>query len=136
MKRQRFRKLILIAGVICLAGLGGWRVIRHFKPAGAKAIPFCFYSDDGGVYESPGGSRRVFVRFNDGGAMHSGFHWTWIYTDHPLWGKRCVHTGYSPPDVRKGEQPLDLLWLDENRVRITHAAGRHDQTPVSFEVEL
>ena len=77
------RTVVLVSAcliVLLLAG-GAWRLKRHFVPAGAGFTPFLFHSTKPQAMVSPGG-RTLHVRFNDAGAMHSGFHWTYLYTDH------------------------------------------------------
>lgn len=115
---KRLLRWILI--VLVLGGVG-WRLKRHFVPAGASIQPFLLGSTEERSSKSPSG-RTLYWRFNDAGAAHSGFHFTWCYVDHWLTGKRVVVSGYSTPSVRRGEEEFPLYW--EN--------GESDQFSVRF----
>jgi hypothetical protein len=121
--------LVSVCLIVLLLAGGAWRLKRHFVPAGAGFIPFLFHSTKPQAMVSPGG-RTLHVRFNDGGAMHSGFHWTYLYTDHWFWGKRLALGGYSLPKVRQGEVPLPLTWTGDDSFTVEFATGRQQAKPV------
>ena len=121
--------LVSISVIVLLLPGGAWRLKRHLVPNGAGFTPFLFHSTKPQSLVSPSG-RILQVRFNDAGAMHSGYHWTYLYTDHWFWGKRLALGGYSPPKVRKGEVPLPLTWTGNESFTVEFATGRQSAKPV------
>ncbi|NIP98027.1 MAG: hypothetical protein GWO24_33200, partial [Akkermansiaceae bacterium] len=99
---KTLRKFLLILLLAGLAATLVWRVKLQLVPSGAKPTAFLFASTPQQVSLSPGG-RKLYYRFNDAGAAHSGFHYTWCYTNHWLKGKKVVAGGFSEPQVRRGE---------------------------------
>jgi hypothetical protein len=68
-------------------------------------------------------------RFNDAGAAHRGYHYTWCYRDHWLTGKKVIASGYSLPEVRNGEKEFPITWHEAgHNFRIRFTAGRRDST--------
>jgi hypothetical protein len=106
-----------------------WRWHREYVPAGADGIPFTEYSYPGPTIRAPNGRDAVEVVFNDGGAMHSGNHWTWIVARDWLTGKRVIAEGYSTPFVATGHAQFPLRWLDDRTFRVEFVAGRHSIEP-------
>ena len=133
---KRLRKLLTILLLVALTAAILWRVKLHFIPNGAKPTAFLLASTDRQSSTSPSG-RKLSYRFNDAGAAHSGFHYTWCYTDHWLTGKKVVASGFSEPSVRSGEVPFPLVWHENGTdfsVRFT--AGRHDSTILWYSTQL
>ncbi len=125
---KRLPKTLVFLLLIALAGALLWRLKLHLVPAGAKPVAFLFASTDPQFSTSPGG-RKLYYRFNDAGAAHSGFHYTWCYTDHWLTGKKVIAGGYSEPAVRNGEVEFPMVWHDNGSdFSVRFAAGRHDST--------
>lgn len=129
------RPLLLTLLVLVTLGALTWRVKRQLVPAEAKVIPFLFASTDEQSSVSPSG-RTLYYRFNDAGAAHSGYHFTWCYVKDPLRGKVVVAAGYSAPAVRRGEEPFEVVWHGEDSFTVRFAAGRRDPTITWFSGEL
>ena len=125
---KRLRKFLLILLLAALAGALLWRLKLHFVPPGVKPTAFLLASTEQQSATSPGG-RKLYYRFNDAGAAHSGFHYTWCYTDHWLTGKKVIAGGFSEPEVRRGEIALPLVWHENGKdFSVRFAAGRHDSS--------
>ena len=133
--KLRKRPILVTLAILLLLGAGGWRLKHQLVPAGAGITPFLFASTEEQSASSPSG-RTLYYRFNDAGAAHSGYHFTWCYVKDPLRGKVLVAEGYSPPSVRKGEEPLEIHWHGENAFTVRFAAGRNDATITWFSGEL
>ena len=99
-------------------------------------MPFLFASTSKETVTSPSG-QKLSYKFNDGGAAHSGLHYTWCYVDHWLTGKKVIASGYSLPDVRSGKEEFPLIWHEGGRnFSVRFAAGRHDETILWFSATL
>ena len=123
---KRLRPPLALLLLATLTGTTLWRLKLHFVPSGAKMTAFLLASTDQQISVSPGG-RKLYYRFNDAGAAHSGFHYAWCYTDHWLTGKKVVAGGFSEPQVRSGEVALPLVWHENGTgFSVRFAAGRHD----------
>jgi hypothetical protein len=124
----------MVAGVAFIGVV--WWQFRSMAPEGAEYIPYVYYSDPGPTLVLPDGKRSVAVVFNDAGAMHSGYHWTWLVIDRGLRGKRVVAQGYSVPEIRYGNAPLPVRWINDRTFVVEFAKGRYDPQPVSQAVRL
>ncbi len=83
------------------------------------------HGDDGLPLVSPAKNWTLRVRFNDGGAMHSGHHWTWII-DRDRYGREYVIAqGYCEPVVRYGQRPLPVRWIDNDSFEVGFLNGRY-----------
>ncbi len=119
----RLRKISPYVAAILVVSLLDWRLLRSFLPSGAKFTPYLFHSVEKGVFQSPGGHHKVTVVYNDGGAMHSGNHWTWIVADDLLTGKRVVASGYSFfPEISR--EPFPLSWIDDHTFEVLFVESR------------
>ena len=120
----------LFASLFFVALITGffWRVKLHFVPAGARIQPFLFASTETHTSTSPSGE-KLHYRFNDAGAAHRGYHYTWCYRDHWLTGKKVIASGYSLPEVRNGEKEFPITWHEAgHNFRVRFTAGRRDST--------
>jgi hypothetical protein len=129
------RKKLILAGVLLLVAVWGFRQI---VPAGLRlrsVEPFFFWSHDLGTFPSPASSREVRIVVNDAGAMHSGNHWVWVVAYSPLWGKRIFAEGYVEHDETSVES-LRLRWLSENEIAVTFRQGRHSAVSVTRTFSL
>jgi hypothetical protein len=124
----------MVAGVAFIGVV--WWQFRSAAPEDADYIPYVYLSDPGPMLVSPNGKRSVAVVFNDAGAMHSGYHWTWLVIDRGLRGKRVVAQGYSVPEIRYGNAPLPVRWINDRSFVVEFAKGRYDPQPVSQAVRL
>ena len=112
------RKMWALAALVgAVAAIGYFRLV----PVGAGLLPFLLASVDEG-HRLPGKGYKV--SYNDAGAEHSGFHYTWVVADRWLY-RVVVVDGYSLPGVRQGDEPLPLRELG-GRMEIGFARGRHD----------
>jgi hypothetical protein len=127
---------MIAVAIIALAVFACLRTYRQVIPRGANPYPFWSASFDGPSLVSPDGQRAVHVVFNDAGAMHSGFHWTWLVADDWVLGRSVVAEGYSLPDVTRGEVPYPLRWVDDLTFTTRFVAGRRDAKPVERVVRL
>ena len=132
---KRTRKTLLVLLILALLGGGIWRLKRQFVPHGAEISPFLLASTGEQSSTAPSG-RKLYYRFNDAGAAHSGFHHTWCYANHWLTGKSVVASGYSTPAVRKGEEPLTIVWHENDSFSVQFVAGKTDPTISWFSGEL
>ena len=98
MRRSRLIKVSF--GLIAFGILLYVRIV----PVGASILPFLLASVDNG-HILPDRDYRVF--YNDAGAAHSGYHWTWIVDDRVFY-RIVVAEGYSEPEVRYGRQLLPV----------------------------
>ena len=124
----------IITGV-AFVGVVAWQ-FRSAAPEGAEYIPYVYHSAPGPTLVSPDGKRAVAIVFNAAGAMHSGFHWTWLVIDRGLRGKQVVAKGYSVPEVRYQEATFPLRWIDDRTFEVEFAKGRYDSQPVRRLVRL
>lgn len=119
-RRRRIRLRILIAGICVFAALGicYYAVVLEGVPSGVHNSTAWQWGKDGPPLRSPDGSWSLRVRFNDGGAMHSGNHWTWVVA-RDRWGhQRVVAEGYSSPQVWRGDQPFPARWINNATVDV------------------
>jgi hypothetical protein len=134
--RMTTRRWMVAVAIIALVLFSCLRTYRQVIPRGVDLYPFWFASDAGPRLVSPDGQRTVHVVFNDAGAVHSGFHWTWLIVDDLVLGRSVVAEGYSLPSVREGEVSFPLRWVDDRTFVAGFVAGRHDATPVERVVRL
>lgn len=123
--------------IILLIAAAGWRLKLHFVPRGANIQPFLLASTEGHSSKAPSG-RTLYWQFNDAGAAHSGFHFTWVYVDHWFYGKRVVASGYSVPEVRQGEEEFPLYWEngDSDQFTVRFTMSKSDPAFSWFSGEL
>ena len=107
MSRKRRVAIVVsfVAFFICLA----LRVCFAIIPLYASPIPYLMARVDGGTIQSPNGMKYE-VWFNDAGAMHSGAHWTWVVSNHVVFGKRVVEEGYLGPEHAVDGKAIDVQW--------------------------
>jgi hypothetical protein len=137
MPASKKTKIILWVGaavVLSVALL--FRLYREVVPRGIESqslvawIGFTFHRAD---FVSPDGARRVAVYSNDGGAMHSGLHYSFVIERQWLWGRRVVAEGYLEPPP----EPVTLEWLGESEFRVDFCAGRYESKKIrSVHVDL
>ena len=119
------RKIAIRATCIIVAIVAAVRGYRSVVPWGASTQPWLLARVDGPVIRPPDGRRTLHVYFNDAGAAHSGYHWTWVVEDTPLLGRRVVAQGYLGPDVRRGDRPIPEEWGPEDEMRLQFESGRY-----------
>jgi hypothetical protein len=136
--RPRFtvRALMAAVAVSAIVLFGCIRAYRQVIPRGADFYSYQLASVGGPTLVSPDGRRSVQVMFNDAGAAHSGFHWTWVIVDDLLSGRSVVAQGYSLPDVALRHGSFPLRWIDGRTFEVTFVAGRYDSTPVNRVVRI
>ena len=117
---------LLMAGACAIAAYWiYYAVIWHDIPSGVHNPTAWRSGEDGQALRSPDGSWTLRVRFNDGGAMHSGNFWTWVVAK-DRWGReQVVAERYSPPQVRYGDQPLPARWIDNATVDVDFLPQRY-----------
>jgi hypothetical protein len=71
------------------------------------------------------------VYFNDAGAMHSGYFWTWVVR-----GNRVIAEGYSDTEVCIGAVPFPLEWIDDRTLAVTFLSERYGGTTRTVTVKL
>jgi hypothetical protein len=134
--RFSVRGLMATTAVSAVVLLTAGRAYRQVIPRGANYYAYQFASAGGPTLVSPDGRRSVQVDFNDAGAAHSGFHWTWLIVDDLLTGRSVVAQGYSTPDVADRDVPFPLRWIDDRTFEVKFVAGRYDQKPLNRVVRL
>lgn len=92
-------------------------------PIGAKPLPFLLATTDEG-HTIPDRPYRIY--YNDAGAAHSGYFWTYLVKDYGVCRKVVVQ-GYSTPGVRNGEEPIPVRG-HRGALEIGFARGRRDDT--------
>lgn len=118
------KKTIIIALVVFLMPCA-WRAYRAIVPSGASFTPFVMARVEGPVVESPDGSTKLQVWFNDAGAAHSGNHWTWIVKDHFIFGKKVIAQGYLGAEQAVSGEPLPLSWIDNSSFSVAFLNERY-----------
>jgi hypothetical protein len=120
--KKKIGRWMTVAAISVLVVL---RLYHQFVPWGAPFFPWKFGRVDGPELKSPDGRRTVRVYFNDGGAAHSGNHWTWVVEESWSAGRRVVAEGYLGPEVAVRGGPVPIEWGPENQVNIQFLAVRH-----------
>ena len=109
---------LALFAILCL------RLYYEVVPMGAEYIPYTSYSLDRGTIKSPSGEIYT-VRVNDGGAMHSGNHWTWVVGYRALTGYYVVTEGYLESGYALGNTEFHVnQWNGEIPV-LPFAEGRY-----------
>jgi hypothetical protein len=128
------KKAIIIVAVLVI--LLGWRTYRAIVPSGASFTPFLMARVEGPIVESPDGSIKLQVWFNDAGAAHSGNHWTWLVQDHCVFGKRVIAQGYLGAEQAVSGKPIPLNWIDNDSFSVAFLNGRYGDSQEIKLVEL
>jgi hypothetical protein len=134
--RISVRRLMATVVISAFALLSAVRAYREVMPRGVNYYAYQFASVGGPSLVSPDGRRSVEVNFNDAGAAHSGFHWTWLIVSDFWTGRYVVAQGYSTPEVAQRDIPFPLRWIDDRTFEVTFVAGRYDHTPLNRVVRL
>jgi hypothetical protein len=118
------RSVLKTMGLSALSVLVAVRLYGELVPWGAGLAPFALARVDGPVLTSPDGSRRIHVYFNDGGATHSGNHWTWFVEHDWMLGRVVVLEGYVGRDVAVSGEPVPATWSHGNRLAVAFLPSR------------
>jgi len=122
----------LIAVGVLIVGILG---VRQLIPTGlggcGHVVPFLFFSEKRGEFESPGGEITLVVYTNDAGAAHSGNFPTWVVREH-WYGDEVVAKGY----LGESRGPVPLTWTTPRSARIVFVKARYDQTPDPQSIDL
>jgi hypothetical protein len=115
MSRFRIRTILIIVATIAALLCVTLRIYHSVVPRGASPLPYLLASVAGGTIESPNG-KKYDIWFNDAGAAHSGAHWTWIVSTHPVFGKSVVAEGYLGSEYAVEKSPVPVSWDGDNPV--------------------
>lgn len=123
MPRFRIRTLLIAVASFAVLLSVTLRTYHAVVPKGASPMPYLFASVSGGTIESPSG--KVYeIWFNDAGAAHSGAHWTWIVSAHPVYGKSVITEGYLGSEYAVEQCPIPVSW-DGDLPVIDFQSGRY-----------
>lgn len=118
------RSVLKTMGLSALSLLVAVRLYGELVPWGAGLAPYALARVDGPVLTSPDGSRRIHVYFHDGGATHSGNHWTWFVEHDWMLGRVVVLQGYIGPEVAVSGEPVPATWSHGNRLAVGFLPSR------------
>ena len=125
--RANWNRVKGLALLLLYAGLSLALLLRAYHqviPWGAP-FPAYLFSTRGPVLESPDGSVRLQVAFNDAGAAHSGHHWTWIVQDSWLLGPRVVAEGYCDARFAVDREPFPTVWTAPRELVVDFVSTRY-----------
>ena len=134
-KKYYFILLFFTTGIFCLVLYITYRNIIPRNIGGKDQIRlYLSYSRNVGDFISPDDRIKISIIINDAGAMHSGYHWTWVVRNN-WWGKEIVATGWLRPIDFIDKKPI--RWIDNNNLKIFFVNGRHSNiakiTEISFK---
>lgn len=114
---MRYRTSYSVIGAILAAAAFGLVAYAVVIPAGipvSDAVAYCF-AGEVGPYRNPSGTRSVWIRKLDFGAVHSGPYWVWIIDRSGL--RDCaLSQGYVP--FHGLDTPL--RWIRDDQLEVTY----------------
>ena len=121
----QIKYFLLLFVLIAVAITGASRLYREFIPQGISEDKYIFvnHSVFAGHLKSPTGLKYELF-YNDGGAMHSGNHWTWLIGYKAATGRFVASEGYLGRDAFELENLDALVWDGENPL-IPYRDGRY-----------